>query len=275
MATKPSTILIVDDDKSVIEQLLTHFRRRRYEPIATADPTTVKQTLEAFEVHLILLDLRMERLNGYEVLKELREKNIHTPVLIITAYYHDEKERLEKIGITKADVIEKPFRDFSKIEAVINKKLGKVVAPDEVGSDYEDEIYYDNKTKVVVVDDEAEIREILSDILRERHYEVHTFENGKTALEYLKSGNDGCHIAVVDMAIPGIPGHKLIEEGRKINPNIRFIPVSAKYVEEIKEALKSVGFEPKTLVTKPFDLPTLVEQIKVIATEIGTLGKPS
>src|SRR3989339_817985 len=114
MPEKTNTILIVDDDKIVIEQLVTHFRRRGYEPIATANPSIVEQTLANFEVQLILLDLRMERLNGYDVLKNLRSKGIKTPVLIITAYYDDEKERLKEIGITEADVIPKPFRDFGK-----------------------------------------------------------------------------------------------------------------------------------------------------------------
>ncbi|MDP3921087.1 MAG: response regulator [Candidatus Omnitrophota bacterium] len=275
MGDKPTTILIVDDDKTVIEQLVTHFRRRNYEPIATANPAIVKQTLEAFEVHLILLDLRMERLNGYEVLQNLRANNVKTPVLIITAYFQDERERLEQVGITAEDVIEKPFRDFSKIEASINRKLNRIVAPSEVGSDYEDEIYYDNRTKVVLVDDEDEINEILAEILRERKYEVITFRDGQAALDFFRVDKDTCQIAVVDMSLPKIPGHKLIEEVKKFNKMIRFIPVSAKYVDEMKEKLRSVGFDSAALVTKPFDLPTLIEQIKVMATEANTLGTGS
>ena len=242
MKVKPSTILIVDDDRGVIEQLLTHFRRRGYEPIATADPTTVQQTLESFEVHLILLDLRMEKLNGYDVLKVLRDKKVNIPVLIITAYYNDEKERLTKLGITKEDVIEKPFRDFSKVESVINNKLKKIVAPGEVGSDYEDELYFDNKTKIIIIDDEPEIRAILIELLQPRNYEVSAFGNGKEALECIKNSKNDYHIAIVDMAIPGVPGHKVIEEIQKVNRNIRFIPVSASYQDKIKEALKSIGF---------------------------------
>lgn len=275
MGKKPTTILIVDDDKTVIEQLLTHFRRRNYEPIATANPTMVEQTLEAFEVHLILLDLRMERLNGYEVLKNLKNKNISTPVLIITAYFKDEKEKLKEFGITEDDVIEKPFRDFVKIELKINRILNQIVTPGEVGSDYEDEIYFDNKTKVVIIDDESEITEILADVLRERKYDVQTFDDGKKAFDFLNRNKESCQIAIVDMALPGMLGHKLIEDIQKINPKIKIIPVSARYVGEMKEKLKSVGFDPDKLVTKPFDLPTLVEQIKVFATESGTLGAHS
>lgn len=267
---KPSTILIVDDDKAVIEQLLNHFRRRNVEPIATANPTIVEQTLEAFQVHLILLDLRMEGLDGYEVLMKLRAKNITTPVLIITAYYKDEKKRLEEIGIEADDVIEKPIRDFKKIEAAINRKLNKVIAPDEVGSDYEDEIYYDNRTKIVLVDDETELNEMLKESFEARRYHVTVFTKGDEALEYIK--NNECHVAVIDMKIPRLEGHKLIREALQIKPELKVIPISAAYAKEMRELLSSVGFDPDKLVTKPFDLSTLIEQIKVLATEAGTLG---
>jgi DNA-binding response OmpR family regulator len=272
MSAKPSTILIVDDDLVVIEQLVTHFRRRNYEPIATANPTVVEQTLDAFEVHLILLDLRMERLNGYDVLKKIRARGTPAPVLIITAYYEDEKENLARAGVTADHVIEKPFRDFAKIEARINKTLNRVVAPGEVGSEYEDEIYFGNRTKVVLVDDEPEITEILAEILRERHYDVVVFANGQAALDYLRADANACHVAIVDMALPGLTGDRIIEEALRVKPKIKFIPVSARYEDEVRERLTRAGMDPSRLVTKPFDLPTLIEKIKVLATEAGTLG---
>lgn len=267
---KPSTILIVDDDKTVIEQLLNHFRRRNVDPIATANPTIVEQTLETFQVHLILLDLRMEGLDGYEVLKKLRQKNAKTPVLIITAYYKDEKKRLEEFGIETADVIEKPIRDFKKIEAAINRKLNKIIAPDEVGSDYENEIYYDNQTKIVLVDDETEMNDMLKETLEARRYDVQVFTRGNEALDFIR-GNE-CHVAIIDMKIPGLEGHKLIKEALAVKPSLKVIPISAAYAQEMRDLLQSVGFNPEKLVTKPFDLSTLIEQIKVLATEVGTLS---
>ncbi|OGX10775.1 MAG: hypothetical protein A2351_08125 [Omnitrophica bacterium RIFOXYB12_FULL_50_7] len=272
MPEKTNTILIVDDDKIVIEQLVTHFRRRGYEPIATANPSIVEQTLANFEVQLILLDLRMERLNGYDVLKNLRSKGIKTPVLIITAYYDDEKERLKEIGITEADVIPKPFRDFGKIEASINRKLNRIVAPEEVCSEYEDEIYYDNRTKLLIADDEEEITDFLKEMFVERKYEVVTFKDGNAALEYVKANPQGCHVALVDMAMPRLSGDHLIKAIMAINPLIKCIPMSAKYPDEVEQELRSIGFDASKLVTKPFKVPLLIETIKVAAVEAGVLG---
>lgn len=271
MSDKVNTILIVDDDKTVIEQLVTHFRRRGYEPIATANPSIVEQTLANFEVQLILLDLRMEKLNGYDVLKNLRAKGIQTPVLIITAYYNDEKDRLREVGITAEDVIAKPFQDFGEIETRINKKLNRIVAPEEVYSEYEDEIYYNNRAKILIADDEEEITDLLKEMFEERKYEVVTFKDGNAALEHVKANPKDCHIALVDIAMPCIPGHQLIKEMLTINPEIKCIPMSAKYPNEVEEELRSIGFDPAKLITKPFKVPLLIETIKVAAVEAGVL----
>lgn len=270
MENKPGTILIVDDDKTIIEQLVSHFRRRGFEPIATADPTIVEQTLNNFTVHLILLDLRMERLSGYEVLKKVRERKTAIPVLIFTAYYEEEKERLRSAGICQEDVIQKPFTDFSVIEARINEKLNRLVMPVEVASDYEDKIYLENRTKIVLVDDETQLTDMLKDVLLPRNYQVKIFETGKDALPYVL--NEECHILVMDMRIPGISGDRVIEEVIAKKPRVKIIPISGAYSDEIRRQLEAIGLDGKKLLTKPFSIEVFIERVKALAIEAGTLG---
>ncbi len=271
MNSKKSTILIVDDEKQVIELLVTHFRRRGYEPIATVNPTIVEQALQAYQVHLIVLDLRMgRRRGGYEILESLRQKKIKIPIVIMTAYIDEERDRLKKLGITEDDVIKKPFGDFTEAEALINKALNKAVMPGEVGSEYEDKIYRSNKTKLLIVDDEVEINEILKDALESRRYEVKCLTKGDAALEYIRQNE--CQIAIIDMKIPGLAGHDLIKETLRVKPSLKIIPFSGAYAKEIRDLLANVGFDPETLITKPFDLDVLIERIKVLATDAGTLN---
>ena len=274
MASKPSTILIVDDDKTVIEQLTTHFRRIGYETIATTNSTMIEQVFEGFAVNLVFLDLRMEGLNGYEVIKRMKEKKIEVPLIIITAYYEDEKANLSAIGITREDVLEKPFRDFTKLENAINKKLGKTgAASEENANDYEDDIYYSNRTKIALVDDESEITDMLSEVLEARQYQVKTFRRGDQALEHLVK--EECDIAIIDMKIPGVPGDELIQKVTTAKPSIKIIPVSAAYAREMRDLLNKIGFDSTKLVNKPFDLYQLIGKVKALAIEAGTLGEKS
>lgn len=270
---KPSTILIVDDDKTVIEQLTTHFRRIGYETIATTNSIMIQRVFEGFEVNLMFLDLRMEGLNGYEVIQKLKEKNINVPLIIITAFYEDEKDKLAAIGITRNDVLEKPFRDFTKLEAAINTKLGKRSDAEESVNDYEDDIYYSNRTKVVLVDDESEITDMLSEVLEARQYQVKTFRRGDEAQEYLLK--EDADLAIIDMKVPGVPGHELIQKVMTVKPTLKIIPVSAAYAREMKDLLSQVGFDSTKLVNKPFDLYHLIAKVKAMAIEAGTLGDKS
>ncbi len=270
MQSKRSTILIIDDEKQIIELLVSHFRRRNYEPIATVNPKIVEQTLQTYQVHLIIVDLRMEGRSGYEILESLRKQNVKIPILVMTAYLEDEKERLKKLGITEADVIKKPFNDFAQAEALISKALDKVVMPEEVGSEYEDRIYRHNKTKLLLVDDETELSDMLKESFEARRYQVTVFTKGDEALEHIRSNE--CHVAIIDMKIPRLDGHHLIKEALQAKPVLKIIPISGAYVNEMKDLLAGIGFNPEKLVTKPFDLETLIEQVKVLATEAGTLG---
>ena len=270
MESKRSTILIIDDEKQTIELLVTHFRRRNYEPIATVNPKIVEQTLQTFKVDLIVVDLRMEGRSGYDILESLRKQNVKIPILIMTAFIDDEKERLKKLGITEDHVIKKPFKDFAQAEALIDIALDKISMPGEVDSEYEDRIYRHNKTRLLIVDDETELNDLLKELFLARRYHVTVFTKGDQALEHIRKNE--CHVAIIDMKIPGLDGEHLIKEALQIKPLLKIIPFSAAYAPEMRDLLASVGFDPGKLVTKPFDPCTFIEQVKVLAAEAGTLG---
>ena len=270
MTENKRTILIVDDEKQIIELLLTHFRRRNYEPIATVNPKIVEKVLETCQVDLIILDLRMERRSGYEILQDLRKRKVHIPVIIMTAYFEEEKENLKGVGITENDVIRKPFGDFAEAEKLINKALNQVVLLGEVDSEFEDGIYRHNRTKIVIADDETEMNDILKEILEARRYDVKAFDRGDKALEYILQNE--CHVVVIDMKIPRVAGHELIKQALADKPALKFLPVSAAYGPEMRQLLSSVGYDPESLLCKPFLPPIFIERIKVLAAEAGTLG---
>lgn len=270
MDSKRSTILIIDDEKQTIELLVSHFRRRNYEPIATVNPKIVEQTLQTFKVHLIIVDLRMEGRSGYEILESLRKQDVKIPILIMTAFIDDERERLQKLGITENDIIKKPFKDFAQAEVLISKALDKVIMPEEVDSEYEDRIYRNNKTKLLLVDDETELNDMLKEMFLARRYQMTVFTKGDEALEHIRKNE--CHVAIIDMKIPRLNGHELIKAALQLKPELKIIPFSAAYAPEMRDLLTSIGFNPDKLVTKPFDPSTLIEQVKVLAAEAGTLG---
>ena len=145
MNSERYTVLIVDDDEEIIDLLKDHFRKRNCEAIATADPLTVVEKLQNFSIKLMLLDLKMRKLNGFEVLDKIKKAGVPLPpTIIITGHLPKYQEQLLNCGIDVQDVVTKPF-NFEAMEKCINKKLGSQIVASEVGSEYEDVLYEKNR----------------------------------------------------------------------------------------------------------------------------------
>lgn len=102
-------VLIVEDDDSVARFLMQATREAGYSPVATdngADAFHLAST-EGFD--LILLDLMIPQLNGFEVAKRLRASNVMTPILIITARDALD-DKIQGLDSGADDYIVKPFQ---------------------------------------------------------------------------------------------------------------------------------------------------------------------
>ena len=110
--TKPARILIVDDQEQNISLLRRILARAGYENIAsTTSPTEALALKEQFEPDLVLLDLHMGDMNGFQVLQELVTNPRgadHLPVLMITADDSAEVKR-RALALGAKDFVRKPF----------------------------------------------------------------------------------------------------------------------------------------------------------------------
>jgi len=80
------TILIVDDEKEMCLSLSEILRSKGYRTLYTVDPTRTSTLLEENHVDLILMDIKMPKLGGINLLKIIKRKNIHIPIIMITGY---------------------------------------------------------------------------------------------------------------------------------------------------------------------------------------------
>jgi signal transduction histidine kinase len=100
--------------------------------------------------------------------------------------------------------------------------------------------------KLLLVDDDVDVRDIVKRVLTELGYVVREAENGSAALEALSEFRPD--LLVVDFAMPGLNGAEVVLAARKINPDIRVLFVSGFAESEILET--AVGAAP--LLRKPF-----------------------
>ncbi len=117
--------------------------------------------------------------------------------------------------------------------------------------------------KIMVVDDEESLLELMRAILEIEGYEVITVDNGKKAVEKLKTVKPD--LILLDMMMPGMSGREVCEKLRA-DPNTKDLKVAfvtvAKFSESGKDKLKDMNV--MDYITKPFNNADIIARIKKI-----------
>ena len=100
-------ILIVEDEDMIREGISDYLTDCGYETIQAADGLEALEQFSNHQVALILLDIQMPKLNGLEVLSEIRKSN-QVPVLMLTAF-QDEEYKMSAFAALADGYLEKPF----------------------------------------------------------------------------------------------------------------------------------------------------------------------
>jgi excisionase family DNA binding protein len=117
--------------------------------------------------------------------------------------------------------------------------------------------------RVLVVDDEASIRELLSKTLALAEYEVDTAPDGRTAIERLRLGH--YDLLIADLKMPGLDGLALIREAKRLNSDLPVIIITGFSTES--SAIEAVNLGVAGYLTKPFRVP------QVLAAAARALGE--
>lgn len=104
--------------------------------------------------------------------------------------------------------------------------------------------------KILVVDDEIEACNALKEFLEVKGYEVHTAQDGKTALDQVQELRP--QLVLLDMIMPGMHGIEVLQEIKKIDPEIGVIMVTV--VTNEAQAKKALELGAYDYITKPVDL---------------------
>ena len=120
---KNSKILLVDDEKPIIEQLTPILERAGFHIASAANGQAAFDQIETFVPNLIVLDVLMPRLNGREVLRRLRQANNWTPVILLTQV-DESMERIMALEEGADDYLNKPYDPYeliARIRAVLRR----------------------------------------------------------------------------------------------------------------------------------------------------------
>ncbi|HEY3368020.1 MAG TPA: response regulator transcription factor [Symbiobacteriaceae bacterium] len=108
MTTVQKRILIVDDDQKILKALDQALRKEGYEVYRAADGEAALQVAHEMEPDLIVLDIMLPKLDGFEVCAKLRSLG-NVPVLILSART-EEMDKVVGFNVGADDYMTKPFR---------------------------------------------------------------------------------------------------------------------------------------------------------------------
>ena len=128
-------VLIVDDAVELNDAIQKILTNQNYEVDCAYDGKTGLRKALSNEYDIILLDIMMPQLNGYEVLKSLRREGRETPVILITAK-DDITDKIDGLDFGADDYLQKPF-NMSELTARI-----RAVTRRNLKNDSKNEIYY-------------------------------------------------------------------------------------------------------------------------------------
>lgn len=121
MTTTIKHVLAVDDEPSMLRLLEISLRQAGYQPVTAKDGREALDIIRSQTVDCVVSDLHMPRMDGLQLLKELRQENNELPVIIVTAQ-GEIKTAIEAIKNGASDYILRPF-DLEELEVAIKRAL--------------------------------------------------------------------------------------------------------------------------------------------------------
>ena len=119
-------ILLAEDEVDLNNVVTRYLKKNGYSVDSVLDGEEALDYLEYGEYDLVILDIMMPKVDGFEVIKKLRNKGNHTSVLMLTAR-DSADDKVKGLDLGADDYIVKPF-DFNelmaRIRAVVRRKYG-------------------------------------------------------------------------------------------------------------------------------------------------------
>lgn len=128
----PPKILVVEDDTSILRGLELNLQLEGFEVVATTDGAAALERVGHGDIDLVVLDIMLPQLNGYQVCQRLRAAGDDVPIILLSAK-SAEPDIVMGLELGADDYVIKPFR-VAELLARIRAHLRRRRAPGEVTS---------------------------------------------------------------------------------------------------------------------------------------------
>jgi DNA-binding NtrC family response regulator len=113
-------------------------------------------------------------------------------------------------------------------------------------------------TRILIVDDDENIRKVLTTILEDEGYDVESVDTAKKAIE--RTRRKFYNLALIDIRLPDMEGIELLTKMKNTTPKIRKLIITG--YPTLQNAVEAVNRGADAYIMKPFDMEKVLEEIK-------------
>lgn len=195
---KDISILIADDEKEIADLIAIHLEKEGYEVIKVYDGKEAVRVVQTRQVDLLLLDIMMPKLDGYEVTRIIREQH-YIPIIFLSAKTSD-FDKVHGLVIGADDYITKPFSPIelvARVNAQLRRfmKLNHPTADNQVSLEFGGLVITPDQRSVTLYEEQIELTPKEFDILYllashpKKVYSVENIFQKVWGEAYFESGN--------------------------------------------------------------------------------------
>jgi DNA-binding response OmpR family regulator len=248
----PHRILVVEDDISTRQlstQVLIH---SGYEVDAAEDGAAAWEALSADSYDLMITDNNMPKLTGVELLKKLRAARMALPVIMATGTLPKE-EFTRQPWLQPAATLLKPYA----IEALLGT-VKKVLREADGTADAPRQCPTNSPRRILVVDEDSDLRRLYTDVLVRPGYHVDAAEDGAAGWEALQANN--YDLLITEHAVPKLTGVELVRKVRAAHMDLPVVMATGRLPTD--ELARNPSLQLAAMLVKPFAVDALLDTVQ-------------
>lgn len=224
--TSGKTILIAENDLAHLDLLKKTLMSDGYSVRTATDGAGALAGITAERPGLVLLDLLLPSLDGFQIMDRLREEGINLPVIIIadSEQRADVERALNTYGARS--VVFKPDIDKADVLAKVRAVMAETTTA-SLRTEYSlpiSSLTKNQRTSLLLVEDDKFLRELLVKKLKGEGFSISEAVDGESALRMLEGGGDPPQLVLLDLLLPGIHGFEVLKR-IKANASTASLPV--------------------------------------------------
>lgn len=248
----PVRVLVVDDEVTAVEFVSTQLEERGYQVLKAYGGRQAIDLALQEQPDLLILDLMMPEVNGFDVVAELRQQpsTRDIPIIILTAKTMTEEDRLTLNGHV-CQVLEKSRFDPQVFMDDVSHALGRQTGRRSGNG---------KDSLVLVVDDDQEQSKLLKLYLEDAGFRVVRAINGKEALE--RMAEERPQLITLDLLMPKMDGFAFLEAK---NRHLEYSNIPVVVLSAITDQLEGHTLSAEAVLAKPIRRQELLSTVKELA----------